>query len=558
LAEIAEHWRELLCLLPGYDPFRDAGDCCFDADAAQLALDFFPEVLKHAKGPMGGQPFELQPWEKCIVANLFGWKRPDGSRRFRTLFLYVGKKNGKSSFAAGLMLLSMCLDDEPGAEFYSAAASRDQAAIIFAHVAGMVRQDKDLKRRFKVYGGASGTGHRAITDEMRGMAYKCLAADANTADGCNPHFVVVDELHRHHDGELASVLERSTASRRQPLVVFTTTADYDRESVCNTRLDYAKGVRDGKIKDAAFLPAIYEASVEDDWTSPETWAKANPNLGVTLPVEYFERQVKICKEQPSELSEFLRLHCNVRTRAQTQWLSLDVWRSACEGVDADAWRKETLEAMQGRACYAGLDLGVSWDFTALALWFPPLADEQGIMVPFFWLPADGRWQRDRSNANHYEDWIRRGLVKATPGTSCDHGTVKADTLALAETYNVQTLGADPWNAVQLLQELSGEGINVVQFRQGFASMNAPSKEFERLVAKRAIDHGANPVLDWMVSSCEVQTDPAGNIKPVKPGRNSHLKIDGVVAAIMALGLSMAAPTVEANVYETQDVEWIDL
>ncbi len=548
--KVPDEWRQLLGLLPGYDPFAQAGDCVFDVEAAQLVIAFFPEVLRHAKGAMGGKPFALEPWQQALAANLFGWKRPDGTRRYRTVFLYVPKKNGKTAFAAGLMIFAMTADREFGAECYSAAASRDQATLIFSHMAGMIRQDKDLKDRYRVYGTVAGGGFKSITDEARGISYKCLASDAGTVDGVNVHVAVIDELHRHKNAELASVLERSTSARKQPIVIFTTTADSDRESVCNSKLDYAKRVRDNAVQDPEMLPAIWEAAVEDDWTSPEVWRRVNPNFGVTIQEEYFHRQVTLCKEQPSELSEFLRLHLNVRTKSQTQWLNLVCWREGSAAQDPVEWRRAALDALKGKPCFAGLDLGISWDFTALALYWPPdCEDGRATVIPWFWIPAEGGWKNDKANANLYDDWIRRGFVTVQPGNCVNHAAVRADILRIAETHPVQMLAADPWNAIQLINELSGDGMQCVQMRQGFISMNAPSKELERLVTSGRLEHGKNPVLDWMVSAAEIASDPAGNIKPVKPGKNSPLKIDGVVASIMAIGCSLAAQIKTGSVYD---------
>ena len=558
--EISAEWRETITALPGFDPFAQAGDCVFDEEWAELACSFFPEVLRHCKGPLAGKPFHLEQWERALVGNLWGWRRPDGTRRFRTVFLYVGKKNGKTSLSAGLLLFGMTADSGPGSDCYSAAAARDQAALVFDHVQGMIRQDRDLAARYKVFGGASGTGHRAVTDEGRGISYKCLSADVNTTEGIFVHIAVIDELHCHKSPKLASILERSSAADGEPLVVFTTTADYDRESVCNSKLEYAKGVRDGRIDDPDLLPVIYEATEQDDWTDPAVWRKANPNFGVTIPESYFRRQVALCKEQPSELFEFLRLHLNVRTRRRNQWLELQVWREGSDVTDAVAWRKKALETLAGTQCWAGLDLALTNDMTAFSILFAPqTAGGKPTIIPWFWIPENGAWRNDRANANLYDDWIRRGFVRLCGGDVTDYEKIKNDIVKLTKKYPVSTLGIDPYKANQMSSQLFNDhGLPVEMYRQNYQNLNAPTKEFERLVMGRMIEHGKNPVLDWMVGNAAITEDIKGNVMVVKPEKNSPLKIDGIVASIMALGVSMANAPEGESVYEQRgllEVEW---
>ena len=219
---IPTKWRKLLTSLPGYDPFEQADGCTFDPEAAQRVMDFFPECLKHCKGPLAGQPFELETWQRATVANVYGWKRADGRRRFREVLIYVAKKNGKTALAAGLVLYALAGDGEFGAEVYSAAASRDQAALVFGHAAGMVKLEPELSKRLTLYGHRGGSITKAIAYPDQMSSYRCLAADANTADGTNPSFVVIDELHRHKSPELADVLQKSTAARDQPIGLFHT------------------------------------------------------------------------------------------------------------------------------------------------------------------------------------------------------------------------------------------------------------------------------------------------------------------------------------------------
>jgi len=264
-----------LKLIPGYDPEATGGDYTFNEDRARIACWFFHQCLKHVKGAKAGTALLLEPWQRAIVGNLFGWYRRDGTRRYREAFVFVPRKNGKTTLAAGIMLYMMFMDGEPGAELYSAAADREQATLVYEQAKGMVLADPDFSRMCKIYSTA-----KCIYDEKTNSSYKAVSAEANTKHGYNSHCVIIDELHAHKDRELVDVLITSTGSRTQPLVLHVTTSDYQRESICNEKYEYACQVRDGIIDDPSFLPVIYEASIDDDWKDPEIWAKANPNLGV--------------------------------------------------------------------------------------------------------------------------------------------------------------------------------------------------------------------------------------------------------------------------------------
>lgn len=321
-ADIAEIAR----LIPGYDPWSDAGDCVFDEALAAESVEFFPALLKFTEGERAGSPFELEAWQAAIVANLFGWYRPDGTRRYREAFVFVPRKNGKSCLLAGLLLHELMRGNEPGAQLYSAAAEREQAALIYRHAAQMVAQEPELSVRC-----ACKPSMKVIerTDGEWCM-YKALSADAFTKHGLSPSFVVVDELHAHPNRELVDVLLTGTGARRQPLVVYITTADYQRPSICNEKYEYAVKVRDGSHSDPAFLPVIYEAAESDDWTDPEVWKKANPNYGISVREEYLSRECEKAKATPGYENTFRRLHLNQRTQQDVRWLSMDAWNSCSE------------------------------------------------------------------------------------------------------------------------------------------------------------------------------------------------------------------------------------
>ena len=524
--------RESIMLVPGYDPWRDAEGYEFDEEKARRAVEFFHKDLTHVKGAKARTPFYLEPWEQAIIANLFGWVDKDtGFRRYQECLLYVPRKNGKTIMAAGIVLFLTFMDDETGAEVYGAASEYKQASLVFDHARGMVEHNPELLDRCTVYKGqAKAIQLGAETDYS---TYRVISADAGSAHGFSAHGAVIDELHTHNTADLFNTLQTSTGTRDQPLIVSLTTADYDRESLCNEKHDYACKVRDGVVVDPRFLPIVYEVPQDADWTSPKVWAEANPNLGVSLKLEYLQRECQRAQVQPTYENTFKRLHLNMKTEQDVRWLSLAQW-DACGG--------EVLEAdLQGCECFAGLDLSSTTDVTALSLMFPD--DDGGYVGLFrFWIPAANAVERERRDRVPYETWGRQGLMDTTPGNVVDYDRIRVSINELKEQYDIREIAIDRWNSTHLQRQLMDDGFEIVPFGQGYASMSSPTKELERLVIEGAFRHGDHPVLRWMAGNVMVEMDSAGNLKPAKD--KSTEKIDGIVATVMALGRAMVAERVE--------------
>lgn len=539
--DISARWRKLLELLPGYDSARgvEALGLTFDEAEADRYVDFVECYLTHTKGELAGKPLVLEPWQRAIIGALFGWKRPDGTRRYREALIYVPRKNGKTTITSGIALALLCCDAEPGAEVYVAAAEKDQARILFDIAREQVAADPDLSASLTVRRNAILT--RRTGDAKTLSKLVPLSSDAHTKHGYNGHGIIVDELHAQPDRELVDVLTTSTGSRRQPLTVYITTADYERPSICNTIHDYAKKVRDGIIEAVDFLPVIYEAELSDDWTRPEVWKQANPNLGVSVSLEYLERQAQKAREEPSYENTFRRLHLNVRTEQAERWLRLDKWQ-AC-GVD--------LRDLDGAVAFGGLDLATTTDLAALVLVFPR-DDGTYDVLPRFWAPEEGARRRERHDRVPYLTWARQGYLTLTPGEVTDYDEILRQTLELCARHRVQAVAFDRWNATQLVTQMGKEGVEVVAFGQGYASMSAPSKELEKLVMSQRLRHAGHPILSWCASNVAIERDAAANIKPSK--KKSTEKIDGIVALVMALGLATSTPVKGPSVYETRGVE----
>jgi len=556
--QVPAKWRTLFARIPGYDCFRAAGAYRFDPAAAQFALDFCQECLRHVEGDLAGKPFLLEPWEQAIIALLFGWQQLDELRRivrrYREMLLYVARKNGKTPLAAAIGVLILFVDAELGQQDYIAAGDREQAALVFRHAKGMVQQEPELVNRCRIYGGHAAAGQsRSIVREDQGSFLRVISADANTKHGGNTHLAIIDELHVQPDRDLYDVLHTSMASqnRKQPLLICITTADFMRPSICNEVYDYAGKVRDGIIPDARFLPVIFEALPADDWTAETTWRKANPNLGVSVSLDYLRGECKKAQEIPAYENTFKRLHLNLRTEQDVRAIAMDKWdassglplaaaaqsRAQSNWDDQMAWRLAQLAALKEQPCFGGLDLGSTSDLTALALLFK--RDKRVIVIPYFWVPSEGAARRVQRDRVAYDVWIRQGWIKTTPGDVTDYDTVRLDIRGIVSPFYLQGLAVDRlFQGAQLCTQLMGDGLPVTEFGQGFYSMAAPTKRFLELIIEGTLAHGGNPVLRWMAANLATKMDPAGNLKPAKDA--SADKIDGIVATIMALGLAIKA------------------
>jgi phage terminase large subunit-like protein len=510
----------------------------FDKRAADVACAFFERLLRHTKGEWAGQPFALQLWQRDdIIRPLFGWKRADGTRKYRRAYIEIPRKNGKSTLSAGIALALLLMDNEPGAEVYSAAADRNQAAIVFDAAKTMVEGSTALARFAEVY-------RREIRVPKINGIYRVLSADAPTKHGLNAHGVIFDELHAQPNRELWDVLVTSTGARRQPMLVAITTAGYDRNSICWEQHEYARQVSEGLIDDPAFFAYIAAADPGDDWADPVTWAKANPGLGVTVKVDYLAGEVERAKASPAYQNAFRRLHLNQWTSQESRFIDMTAW-DACN---------TPLPDLSGRACMAGLDLASTTDLAALVLVFPPKRDNEPYWVlPRFYIPAQNMIERVRRDRVPYDVWVRQGLIVATEGNVIDYAAIRQDLAQLGAKYKLQEIAFDPWNATQFATQLEEDGFVMVQFRQGFASMSGPTKELLRLVLSEDLAHGGNAVLRWMADNLAVRQDPAGNIKPDKA--KSTQRIDGMVALVMATGRALSGGESE-SVYEGQGIRMI--
>ena len=493
----------------------------WDGDAARHAIAFFSH-LRHSTGEWANQPFELQPWQAFVIGSLYGWKRVDGLRRFRTAYVEVARKNGKSVMLAGTALYALVADGELGSHVYAAATTREQARIIFGEAERMVDASPALRAR--------------VTRTVNNLAvlptsswFRPLSADASKMDGLNVHFAAVDEVHEHPNAEIIQKLNTATGARRQPLIFEITTAGHDRQSICRQHHEFSVKVLESTVPAEAsdsWFAYIATIDVGDDWTNPAVWIKANPSLGVTVKVEDLKRQVDEAREMPAQQNAIRRLRLNEWTEQATRWIDMGVWTDGSEQFDE--------EDLIGRTCYGGLDLARVNDLSSLALVFPPERPDEKVKVIWrHWCPSEDILRRARRDRAPYTVWRDSGFLIATEGNTTDFQFIEAEILELATRFNILEVAYDRTFAGELVRNLQDEGINMVEFGQGFISMGPAAAEFMRLLIGRTLKHGGNPVATWCASNVSVRRDPAGNEKPDK--ERSTERIDAVVAAIMAVG-----------------------
>lgn len=514
----------------------------YDHDAAEHPVAFIEGLCKHHKGEWAGQPLVLEEWQREILRAAFGWMRADGTRRFRILYAEIPRKNGKSELAAALGLYLLVADQEPGAEVYSSATKKDQAKIVHDTATAMVKQSPELRRFIKVF-------RNNLSCERLGSKFEPLGADSNTLDGLNPHGNIIDELHAHKDRGVWDVLDTAMGARRQPMTIAITTAGiFDPESIGWQQHEHACKVLEGALEDEHFFAFIAAADAEDDWASPDTWAKANPNLGVSVKETYLAEQAQKALNQPSFTNTFLRLHLNRWTQQQDRWLSLEQWNAADVNCTPAEYAAREV-ALEGQRCFGGLDLSTKLDITAVELWFPATRD----IISRFYCPEATVMERSQKDRVPYDAWVRDGWMIATPGNVIDYDYILADITALAERFDVRELAYDPWNATQVATQLNGEGLVMVEARQGYKTLSEPAKELEKMVVEGAtipLRHGGHPVLRWMVSNVSKTEDPAGNIKPDKS--TSRGRIDGVAALVMAISRAIVDPA-EDDTYASHGI-----
>jgi len=531
----------------------------WDKKAAARALGFFPDVLRLSEGQFEGQPFELHPAQEFIVGAIFGWKRADGTRRFRRAYIEQGKGNGKSPLAGGIGLYGLVADGEPGAQIFAAAAKMDQARILFNDAVAMVRQSPALEQRL------TPTGINPVNNLAwmeNGSFFRPVGRDTGkTGSGMRPHFVMIDELHEHPNRDTLEMLERGFKFRRNPLVFMITNSGSDRNSVCWEEHEHAVNVAHGEVEDDTTFSYICALDDDDDpLDDPSCWIKANPLLGVTITESYLADVAAQAKAIPGKANGIRRLHFCQWTDAETAWISRELWE-ACEDPDM------ALDEFEGQECWFGLDLGATKDMTARVQIFRDGKTESGdpkfAMFAHGYTPADTLHGRVRDDRAPYDVWVDQGHLTATPGKVVRFDRVAADLVDMAARFEVVAVAYDRWlirNFEITLDEM-GVTLPLIEHPQGTNRrkdsplwMPDSINEFEKLLLEGRLRIAVNPALRSAVASSTFWMSPAGLRRFEK--QRAMARIDLAVAAAMAVGAAVANESDEPSVYEERGLLFV--
>ena len=498
----------------------------------------FINNLKHHEGKLAGQPFKLAPWQERIVRRIYGDTDADGRRRVRTVFILLPRGNGKTTLCAALGLLHLFgPENEAAGQTVVAAADRDQASIAYNAAARMVRQDARLSRITRAT-----DSQRRLTHSKSGSTFKALSHEVGGKHGMSISCLIADEIHAWPKRELWDVLTTSMGKREQPLTIAITTAGTGVHGIAYELYDYAHRVARGDVDDPSFLPIIFEPPEGAEWQNEDVWRAVNPALASGFrSLEEMRLMARRAAQVPQQRESFKRLYLNIwQDGAAAPWLDMDTYDACAAPVDLDAY--------EGEPCWIGVDLSSVEDLTAVVAAFA--RPEGGVaVVPWFFVPEETLRRRQERDQIPYVQWAEAGWLNATHGTVVDYDEVETTIMDLCERFRVQEIVIDRWNSTGTVNRLMAHELPVVKHGQGYAGMNQPIKDTERLILSGQLQHDGSPILRWNFANVVADQDPAGNVKFSK-GRSAE-KIDGAVATAMAVGRVQAEET-QPSIYETDE------
>ena len=501
------------------------------------AVTTFMGVLKHYASDAAGKPFVLEGWEDFIVLNLFCLYRVDTKRRkYKSAHISVARKNGKTSLAAALGLFGLVGDCEPAASVIMAANSREQAHLDYDAASAFARQLDPKRKNLKVL-------RNEITFQKNNASLKVISADASTGDGLNPSMVILDELHEAKDSKLFDVLRSGMGFRQQPLMLSITTAGYNITGFCHEYEDYCKEVLSGQKMDDTLFALLYTLDDGDDWTDEKNYIKSNPNWGVSVRKDFLSEEVNKAKNSPS-------LEVGVRTKNLNQWVSSSmVWIP--EHSVRKCLKKLDMSDFIGKnnyLVYIGFDLAAVSDLTCVTFLFIDPETEEYFFKNYYYLPRTAL--EGKYNSQLYDMWAKKGYLILTDSETTDYNYIKNQILYWYGHLDVQGVFYDSWNATQLINDLTNEGLPMQAYSQSIGNFNRPTKEIERLILSSKVTMDDNPINRWCFDNVELKVDLNGNAKPV--GDHEKRKVDGVISMLNALGGYLA------TVYGTQSAFVIPL
>ena len=491
----------------------------FDEETGERPITFIETFCKQSQGTIGA-PLKLELFQKAFIQLLFGWLEKDtGYRRFRETLFLCERKNGKSTLLSGIALYMLVADYEGAAEIYSVATKKDQAKKVLTEAVNMIKQSPELravlkKRRNDVYFPATSS------------IFEALASDSNTLDGLNSHAVIIDELHAIRDRNLYEVMKQSTSSRRQPLVVMITTAGTVRECIFDNMYELACDIADGKKKDDAFLPILYEIDSRDEWTNPQMWIKANPGLGKIKQYKTLAAFVERAKNNPADLPGVLCKDFNYRENDNSVWLSYDQIKNDAVFDMSEVYNTYAI---------GGCDLSATTDLTAATLLIRKPNDETVYVLQHYFLPQARIEHLEEKNTNEapYRLWAERGLLTVCEGNRVNFSEVTQWFCQMRDEHKIDAfkVGYDRALAGYWVEEMKSNGFTMEAVAQGPFTWSQPMREMGAAFADKIVNYNKNPILLWCLSNTAVKKSGVNNIQPVKI--TDKRRIDGAVSLLNA-------------------------
>lgn len=493
----------------------------FRADKVDRVVNFIRH-LKHTTGRHNKQPFELLPYQKWIVANIFGFYYPNTDKRvINYAYIELARKQGKTALAAAICLYMLIADGESGAEVELVANSAKQAKICFQMASNYLSTIDPKGKFFKRY-------RDTIKFDKTKSIIQILSSEAGNNDGYNSYCFCLDEAHEQRDSRLWDVMCSSQGMRENSLGMIITTAGFNKFGFCYNFRQVCTEILSGVKEDDSQFIAIYTLDEDDNWHDPDCWVKSNPSLGVTVQPDYLQQQVNKAKNNTS-------LETGVRTKNFNQWLSVqniwltnDILLKSTETVD--------IKNFDGNTCFVGVDLAAVSDLTAVSVMIP--IDDKFYFKTYYYLPQS--CLTDNSNCELYKDWARKKLITITDGNVCDYDYILKDLLQVNRYLSIEKVAYDQYNATQWAINATSEGLPLEPYSQALWHFNRPTKEFERLVKSGKVIIDNNEITRWCFSNVYLKSDHNDNVKPIKGGTDQE-KIDGVIAMLQALGIYLETP-----------------
>lgn len=509
----------------------------FDPKEAQRWIDF-ASIFNHWKNKkFAHREIVLEPHQQFYFWCLFGWKRKDGTRRFRNSYKEVGRKNGKTTECAIKGHGHIFLDGEIGAQVWFAATKKDQALIGLNDAANVAKATPQINKHYD-YIHLKDRILRIVHPDT-GSFMAPISRDTKTEDGTDPSYGIIDEMHAHPDMSAVEILESGMGTREQRMIDIITTAGYNKQGPCysvvrKTVIEILEGIK----HDDSYFGVIYTLDDDDDWEDQTVWGKSNPNLNVSFDMDYLQDRFIKAKNEGGETEVgFKTKNLNIWTDAPRVWIPDRVWMK-CRDLPKD---------IESKIWYAGLDLASTEDFNAWVLFSEPDGDGVHDVLPFFWIPEEQLQERQRKDKNNYRDWISEGLLNVTPGNVTDYDYIEDFIQKKHNDLQIAAGAYDKWNALSTANRLNALGFEYLQISQQISTLSSPTKRLKALTLSRKLRHGGHPALRWMCGNSVIKMDANENIRLNK--EESGDKIDGMAALVNAI-----AVFIQKNEYE-ESQDW---